>query len=383
MLDLPAVLLLLLMPVGPQVSDRTGCAVAEDAAYAYTMEQPVQVGGSPAYGAARQRRYLDALRGPQGERIQYKRRGSVQGPDGTFLDAYDVTYEGLEGPVTLYLDWYHYNPQKAPRGFICGQPIGLGDPPVNPFQEMSDRNTLAVAQGTARAFDPIPLDADGSSTHGVVYDRFRVVARAARAAAAAGAPLDPARLPRELPQMVIVAYPLPCGERAIRPAAIDIVASNGAVMPKGGQAQAGGDDIGRLVPGLEAPAGSLAMTAPLMVPRHNDTIRITYAEACGTASDQVNLRVTASAARGVEMPQPVLPEGAPAGEPVLLQVLVDLDGRMYNPTYVGGPASLAAAAIAGVATWQSEPARVNGAPIPTGTHVQIRFKTPGSARQRP
>jgi hypothetical protein len=377
MFDVSTVLVLLLLPGVPQAqaSERTGCAVADDAAYAYTKEQPVQVGGSPMYGAARERRYLDALRGPRGERIQYKRRGSLQGPDGTFLDAYEVTYEGLDAPVTLYLDWYHYNPQMAPRGFICGQPIGLGVPPINPFQEGADREKLAVAQGATRDFDPIPLGSDGSTTHGVVYDRFRIVARAARAAAA-GTPLDPAKLPQELPHTVIVAYPLACGERTVRPTAIDLVAPNGAVMPKTGQRQASGDEIAGLVARLEVPEGSLAIAVQLSAPRPNDTIRITYAEGCGTGSDQVNLRVTGAGPRGIEMPQPVLPEGAPAEQPVLLQVLVDLDGRMYNPTYVGGPTELAAAAIAAVASWQSEPGRINGAPVATGTHVQVRFKMP-------
>ena len=76
------------------------------------------------------------------------------------------------------------------------------------------------------------------------------------------------------------------------------------------------------------------------------------------------------------MPEPTLPAGAPAGQPVLLQVLVDLDGTMREAVYVGGPAVLAKAAIDAVATWKSEPARINGVPRAAGALVQVRFKQP-------
>jgi hypothetical protein len=33
------------------------------------------------------------------------------------LDMYEVTYEGLEEPVTLYLDMYRREEPRAPTGF--------------------------------------------------------------------------------------------------------------------------------------------------------------------------------------------------------------------------------------------------------------------------
>ena len=127
--------------------------------------------------------------------------------------------------------------------------------------------------------------------------------------------------------------------------------------------------------GLRPAAGTLFAAVPLSAPRANDTVRITYAEACGPTS-AVTLRVTMSGPRGLEMPEPPLPAGAPPGQPVLLQVLVDVDGAMREAVYVGGPAVLSKAAIDAVATWKSEPARVNGAPVAAGALVQVRFRQP-------
>lgn len=349
------------------------CPVAEDDQYAYTKERPVQVGGSPVYGAARQRRYLDALRGPAGQPVQYKRAGTVQGPGGTLLDSYEVTYQGLEKPVIIFLDWYHYNPQRAPRGFTCGQPFDLGPPPVSPFQEMDDVRGVALAQGASREFAPIPLDADGTTTHGVIYDRFRMLARAARAASAAGSPLDPKNPPRELAQqgMVVVAYPLTCEGRPVQVTAIDLVASNGAVAPRTDQPQTA--SVGKLLPGVQIPEGSLVATFPVANPRQGDSIRITHAEGCGPTSDVVTLPMKFTAARAVETPMPSLPAGAPTAQPVLLQALLDLDGTLQGASYVGGPAELTAAAIEAVGRWKSEPPRINGAPMPLGVMLQVRF----------
>jgi hypothetical protein len=354
------------------------CPIAEDEKYAFTPEQPVQVGGSPMYGAARQRRYLDALRGPGGERVQYKRRGAHEGPDGTILDAYEVSYEGRDKPVTLYLDWYHYDVQKAPRGFTCGQPIGLGLPPLNPFQETEDLVAVAVTQGSSRDFAPIPLGADGSTTHGVIYDRFRVLAHAARKAAAAGAPLDAQNPPRELMQVgsVILIYPLTCGDSTVRAGGVDVVAPDGSVLPANRRTVLDEQAAARLLPGIQPPAGTLAIGLPFSAPRLGDTIRITYTELCGASGDQVSLALKGSPARGIDMPNAPLPAGMKAAQPVLLQVFIDPDGTLQRSTYVGGPAALAQAAADAVRRWRFEPGRVNGAPLTTATYLQVRFVDP-------
>src|SRR5215510_10058852 len=100
----------------------SSCGVSDDPAFATTKDHAAQVGGGAMYAAARERRYLDALRGPNGEPLTYKRRGSLpldaNGKDMTILDAYEVTYPGITQTAVLYLDAYHFDDALvAPKGF--------------------------------------------------------------------------------------------------------------------------------------------------------------------------------------------------------------------------------------------------------------------------
>lgn len=87
---------------------------ASSATYGYSPEEPVVVGsGVPEDGPGRERLYLRALRGPQGQPITFERRGSCCGFEtensplgGGLLDVYELTYEGLGSPILLYLNMY-------------------------------------------------------------------------------------------------------------------------------------------------------------------------------------------------------------------------------------------------------------------------------------
>ncbi len=116
------------------------CVISQDSTYGYTKENPIRVGESqltnPPQGAlfmdarrgpSRERAYLDALRGPNGEEIAYDRSGSTGG-SGVILDAYEITCSGLDEPITLYIDMYHYVEPQAPVGFICAYPFPLSEP---------------------------------------------------------------------------------------------------------------------------------------------------------------------------------------------------------------------------------------------------------------
>ncbi len=363
----------------PQVVDRSTvpfCPVSDDPKYGFTQDQPVQVGGGAMFGPARERRYLDALRGPAGERVQYKRTGSTHAND-TILDAYEVTYERLEKPVTVYLDEYHFGDLRSPQGFTCGQPIGLGLPPPDPLRAMEAIVSVALEQGAGRDFTPIPLDQDGATTHGVVFDQFRMIARAARAAAAAGTKLDPKTVRDDVirTRTVVLAYPLSCNEKMAAPAAIDIVGPQRTLVRRDGE-YARDAAIGVLLPGVQAPASSLAATFPLATLRPSDTVLVTYADAACTAGNpEVLLPVKFSPARAIDAPLPALPDGMPPTDtPVRLQALVDLDGTLQRATYIGGPATLSQAAIDAAGRWRSDPPRVNGAPVAAGVVVQVKFK---------
>ncbi|HEX2211382.1 MAG TPA: hypothetical protein VHG93_27100 [Longimicrobium sp.] len=100
----------------------------ETDAYGYGRRNPIQVGGGQQNGAANQRRWLDELRGPAGERVRYRRLGSCceyRSRNGRgVLDAYEVTYDGLARPAVLYMDMYA-EPRTVPAppdGFTTASP---------------------------------------------------------------------------------------------------------------------------------------------------------------------------------------------------------------------------------------------------------------------
>ena len=82
---------------------------------------PVKVGER---SVSNQRRYLASLAGPNGEVLQFHRRGSCcgykseNGLMGTALvDVYEVTYEGLKEPILVYISFYDYEEAYIPKGF--------------------------------------------------------------------------------------------------------------------------------------------------------------------------------------------------------------------------------------------------------------------------
>jgi hypothetical protein len=94
---------------------------ADSRAYGYTEGNPVKCGGGPAG----ERRYLNSLRGPKGEIIQYERAGSCCGFDtpnseiGGMLDVFDVTWPGATKPVQLYLNMYDTAELLVPVGLTA------------------------------------------------------------------------------------------------------------------------------------------------------------------------------------------------------------------------------------------------------------------------
>ena len=100
------------------------CPVTTDDTYGYTKENAIRVGdGADLFGGpAREREYLDNLRGPNGEPVSYERIGSLNIED-TILDEYQIT--GLPAAVTLYIDTYRFEELMAPVGFTCAGPFNL------------------------------------------------------------------------------------------------------------------------------------------------------------------------------------------------------------------------------------------------------------------
>jgi hypothetical protein len=96
----------------------SACPVSGDSSYGYTQGNPIRVGGDVFGGPARATAYLNTLRGPAGQAVSYFRVGSLP-TDETILDIYEVSYDGIGSPVSLYIDQYSFSTPLAPVGFIC------------------------------------------------------------------------------------------------------------------------------------------------------------------------------------------------------------------------------------------------------------------------
>ncbi len=97
--------------------------ISDDSTYGYDQKNPIKVGGG-ASGPTNERRYLNALLGPNSESITYNRLGSCcatpseNGLMGyAMLDIYEIKYTGLEKPIRLYINMYDPGILKAPKGF--------------------------------------------------------------------------------------------------------------------------------------------------------------------------------------------------------------------------------------------------------------------------
>ncbi|MBD2721221.1 MULTISPECIES: hypothetical protein [Hymenobacter] len=103
--------------------------VSDDETYGYSEKNPIRVGGGRSAGVRNQLRYLNALKGPQGQAVTYERKASCcpfrtrRGvvDNSALLDVYAVTWTGNPTPVTLYLNMYRGGKLLAPRGFTGAQ----------------------------------------------------------------------------------------------------------------------------------------------------------------------------------------------------------------------------------------------------------------------
>lgn len=97
--------------------------ISDDPTYAYDQKNAVKVGGVGS-GPTNERRYLNALLGPNGETVSYSRLGSccqVPSKNGlmgyAMLDIYEIKYNGLDKPINIYINMYDPGILKAPKGF--------------------------------------------------------------------------------------------------------------------------------------------------------------------------------------------------------------------------------------------------------------------------
>jgi hypothetical protein len=383
---LPLVAMVAQTPLTGERSIASQCQVSADASYGRAQDNPIKVGGGPmGDGPARQRRFLQALVGPGGQAVTFRRRGSMMpGRDGVIVDAYEVTYAGLETPIELFLDLYRWERPKAPQGFLCGRPIGLdapsappppdagrtlpstspvppmpgGRPPIPPWSRFVD---FAIELGKTEELPPIPLDPYGSTRYGVAFDPFTTVARTQRAT---GAVPDEMRTSAFRSETLVIAFPLTCDGVTAKP--VDISATfNGRILSRSVE-QFKGETLAKRAPAYTAPDDALGVTVSGsgLLPGGQITIRYDR-PACGT-SGSINLTVSEhrEPPAGVT---PVWPQGVPAPPEgsvrVTLHALIDPHGVPIDITVADGPEPFHAAAIEALKAARFRPRTVNGVPM--------------------
>lgn len=102
---------------------------ANDKSYGLTAGNPVKVGGLKE-GPKNERRFLNALLGPNGQEVRYYRAGSCcpfETPNGLInnvgmLDRYRVSWVGSRDTVDIYINMYDAGDLKIPVGFTAKKP---------------------------------------------------------------------------------------------------------------------------------------------------------------------------------------------------------------------------------------------------------------------
>ncbi|HKF67038.1 MAG TPA: hypothetical protein VKB36_10925 [Vicinamibacterales bacterium] len=358
------------------------CAEASDAEYGFSAVKPIQIGGGPLYMNAREHRFLDALRGPDGQTLRVV-GGIGSGPANlpgfgrTIIDTYTVTYEGHDQPISIFMDAYHFGHPRVPKGFTCATPLptALRIPPIDPFKADPAMMALAIEEATS-AFPPIPLDADGSSVHGVAFDQFRMRAFAAHAASAAGRPFAPDKPPADVRVgLVVLAYPASCDGQRVPAQRVEIVGEQGMPLQPDGPLVSDASELSALLPDVMIPPSSAAARYRLTGPRPKDQIRITYATPCAGPAQTVLLPLTVEPAKLITGAIAHMPPGSSEPDPtVYAQAVIDMEGRFRQVVVIGGPVSLAPAALESLEQWRARPAQVNGAPVVSPIVLQILFR---------
>lgn len=100
----------------------------DDGTYGYKRSNPVKVGGSnESSGPRNERRFLNALLGPNGEEIRYFREGSCcvfKTPNGLIdnsgmLDKYRISWVGSKDTLDIYINLYDKGDLKIPVGLTA------------------------------------------------------------------------------------------------------------------------------------------------------------------------------------------------------------------------------------------------------------------------
>jgi hypothetical protein len=111
----------------PQISKNNTFVITEyskDIKYGYNKDYPINIFyRSIKDDSINQQRFLNALAGPKGEKITFKKiesccpfpaKRSEMGAG--FLDVYEITWDGLKNPLVLYINIYEKGAIMVPLG---------------------------------------------------------------------------------------------------------------------------------------------------------------------------------------------------------------------------------------------------------------------------
>lgn len=235
---------------------------------------------------------------------------------------------------------------------------------------------LAIELAADREPVPIPLDHGRPNQFGRAYDRFTRAHVTARAAALAGKPLDPLKPPKNLLalQLLVVAVPLACGDRTIRPTDVDVFMKSAPVSK---WLPVKGTGLQKLLPAVSLPAGAIGVLFDRASLADGEMVRITYAEnVCSGATKRMELPVSASGPRILERPMIEMPPGQPpltGPVDITFSGVLDLDGKLRYATAMEAATPFGAAALDAARKMRFEPARINGTPTPWTAGVIVTF----------
>lgn len=99
--------------IGQRIEPLDVRIAAADPRYGTTPGSPVRVGGGAADGPIRTFGFLNALRGPEGQPVHYRREA-----DDDSLVVYELTYDGAREPLRLYFDWTRAEELRIPVGLL-------------------------------------------------------------------------------------------------------------------------------------------------------------------------------------------------------------------------------------------------------------------------
>jgi len=108
--------------------------ISNDPTYGYTENNPIKVGVRGNEPKINEFRYINALKGPDGEEIIFRELGDCWKKISSKrskkkilgqIKIYEVTYDSLSRPIILFINNYEYKPLYAPIGFTFENSAGI------------------------------------------------------------------------------------------------------------------------------------------------------------------------------------------------------------------------------------------------------------------